>query len=127
MLKSAQNFAAGFFGIPAEEQYNLEVMIEWPGFNCTLAPYHSCPNDGKVYGHVNEKLAQWDKVFLDKAVKRVQKLMDGFEVTSTDVLYMVSTAQYYQHTLSPRCLRSSASKIFPLTTSPLTPDGHVRI
>lgn len=40
MLKSAQNFAAGFFGIPAEPQYNLEVMIEWPGFNCTLSPYY---------------------------------------------------------------------------------------
>lgn len=56
MLKSAQNFASGmstsyskgaqlilyrsgFFGIPAEDQFNLEVMIEWPGFNCTLAPY----------------------------------------------------------------------------------------
>ena len=55
MLKSAQNFAAGkfpchvelmagFFGIPAEDQYNLEVMIEAPGFNCTLAPWNSvCP------------------------------------------------------------------------------------
>lgn len=61
MLKSAQNFASGrcknsarprtgelthitrifpgFFGIPTEDQYNLEVMIEWPGYNCTLAPY----------------------------------------------------------------------------------------
>lgn len=52
MLKSAQNFAAGmfimitrliigFFGIPAEDQYNLEVMIEAPGFNCTLAPWNT--------------------------------------------------------------------------------------
>lgn len=41
MLKSAQNFAAGFFGIPAEDQYNLEVMIEAPGFNCTLAPWNA--------------------------------------------------------------------------------------
>jgi hypothetical protein len=52
MLKSAQNFAAGklsameklivgFFGIPAEDQYNLEVMIESPGYNCTLAPWNA--------------------------------------------------------------------------------------
>lgn len=69
MLKSAQNFASGtfdrvlcdfhlmtlqpgnldelrltmlllgFFGIPAENQYNLEVLIESPGYNCTFAPY----------------------------------------------------------------------------------------
>jgi hypothetical protein len=34
----------GFFGIPAEDQYNLEVMIESPGYNCTLAPWNAvCP------------------------------------------------------------------------------------
>lgn len=49
MLKSAQNFAAGFFGIPTEEQYNLEVMIEWPEFNCTLAPYYGvCQPSGRM-------------------------------------------------------------------------------
>lgn len=32
---------AGFFGIPAEDQYNLEVMIESPGYNCTLAPWNA--------------------------------------------------------------------------------------
>jgi hypothetical protein len=32
---------SGFFGIPSEDQYNLEVMIEAPGFNCTLAPWNS--------------------------------------------------------------------------------------
>lgn len=89
MLRSAQNFAAGFFGIPAEDQYNLEVMIEWPGFNCSLAPYHSCPNDMKMYPVVREKLAQWDAVFLKKTTKRVQKLIRGVELTSLDVLYMV--------------------------------------
>lgn len=39
MLRSAQNFATGFFGYPAEEQYNLEVTIEAWGVNNTLAPY----------------------------------------------------------------------------------------
>ena len=41
MLRSAQNFATGFFGYPADEQYNLEVMVESPGFNCTLAPWNT--------------------------------------------------------------------------------------
>ncbi len=39
MLRSAQNFATGFFGYPADEQYNLEVTIESPGFNNTMAPW----------------------------------------------------------------------------------------
>lgn len=29
----------GFFGVPAGDQYNLEVTIEAPGFNNTLAPF----------------------------------------------------------------------------------------
>src|SRR5690348_974737 len=48
MLKSAQNFAAGFFGIPAEDQFNLEVMIESKGFNNTLAPWNTV---SEVFGH----------------------------------------------------------------------------
>lgn len=38
MVKSALNFAAGFFGIPYEGQYNQEITIESPGFNNTFAP-----------------------------------------------------------------------------------------
>lgn len=39
MLKSALNFAAGFFGIPFEKQYHQLVTIEWPHYNNTLSPY----------------------------------------------------------------------------------------
>lgn len=31
--------STGFFGVPADDQYNLEVTIEAPGFNNTLAPF----------------------------------------------------------------------------------------
>jgi hypothetical protein len=36
MLKSAQNFAAGFFGIPYAEQYQQLVTIEADGVRLTL-------------------------------------------------------------------------------------------
>lgn len=39
ILTKVKVFLLGFFGIPAEDQYNLEVTIEWSGFNNTLAPY----------------------------------------------------------------------------------------
>lgn len=39
MLKSALNFAAGFFGIPYEEQYHQLITLEWPHYNNTLSPY----------------------------------------------------------------------------------------
>ncbi|BEI80529.1 hypothetical protein CcaverHIS002_0110580 [Cutaneotrichosporon cavernicola] len=94
MLRSAQNFAAGFFGIPAEDQYNLEVMIEWPGFNSSLAPYHSCPNDLKVYPLVRAKIAEWDKVFLRNAHKRLQEYMKGYELSLHDVINMMDMCPY---------------------------------
>lgn len=104
MLRSAQNWAAGFFGIPDDGQYNLEVMIEAPGFNCSLAPYHSCPNDGRLYDPVRAKTAQWDAIFLKDARKRLQKSIEGYDLTLTDVKEMV---------------RQRATK--------LTADGHLRV
>lgn len=91
MLRSAQNFAAGFFGIPDEDQYNLLVMIEAPGFNCSLAPYHSCPNDNKLYPNVNAKLATWDFIYLKDARKRLQKMIKGYDVSIQDARDMVSS------------------------------------
>lgn len=65
-------------------------MIEWPGYNCSLAPYHSCPNDLKVYPNTRAKMAQWDAVFLKHARKRLQKHMQGYELTLQDTVNMVS-------------------------------------
>lgn len=94
MLRSAQNWAAGFFGIPHEDQFNLEVIIEAPGFNCTLSPYHSCPNDDKVYPKTRAKLAEWDKVFLKDARERIQKLIKGYDVSLADVNNMMEMCAY---------------------------------
>jgi hypothetical protein len=42
MVKTMENFAAGFFGIPYENQFNMELMIEGEGFNNTGASYDVC-------------------------------------------------------------------------------------
>ncbi|WVN90098.1 uncharacterized protein L203_105333 [Cryptococcus depauperatus CBS 7841] len=91
MLKSAQNFAAGFFGIPAEDQYNLEVIIEAPGFNNSLAPYTTCLHTDNIY---EAKLAEWDTMFLQKAKKRLQKDMDGYELSLIDIVQMMEMCAY---------------------------------
>ncbi|KAJ9106890.1 hypothetical protein QFC20_003898 [Naganishia adeliensis] len=93
MLKSAQNFASGFFGIPAEDQYNLEVMIEWDGYNCTLSPYkhasHSVPGFG-----VKQRLSVWENHFLKDAQKRLNKLIDGYEFTILDAKDFMEMCPY---------------------------------
>jgi hypothetical protein len=94
----------GFFGIPVEDQYNLEVMIESPSYNCTLSPYaivslgglfpeeryaeppHQCSNDnGKLGAIAGARTQAWENVFLAKAIKRLQPLVGGYSLTTRDV------------------------------------------
>lgn len=45
MVKTANNFAAGFFGVPEYlDQVNIEILVETPGVNNSGAPYEICTN-----------------------------------------------------------------------------------
>ena len=45
MVKTAENFAAGFFGVPEYlDQVNIEILVETPGLNNSGAPYEICNN-----------------------------------------------------------------------------------
>ncbi len=45
MVKTAENFAAGFFGVPEyQDQVNIEILVETPGVNNSGAPYEICTN-----------------------------------------------------------------------------------
>lgn len=45
MVKTAENFAAGFFGVPEYlDQVNIEILVETPGLNNSGAPYEVCNN-----------------------------------------------------------------------------------
>lgn len=45
MVKTAENFAAGFFGVPEYlNQVNIEILVETPGVNNSGAPYEVCAN-----------------------------------------------------------------------------------
>lgn len=45
MVKTAENFAAGFFGVPEYmNQVNVEILIENSTVNNSGAPYKVCPN-----------------------------------------------------------------------------------
>lgn len=88
MLKSSQNFAAGFFGIPFEEQYHQLVMIEWPGYNSTLAAL-TCANAARVdLSHGYDKMREWLDVYLEDARARLQDMVEGVELRVRDVFNM---------------------------------------
>lgn len=47
MVKTANNFAAGFFGVPEYlDEVNIEILVETLGLNNSGAPYETCTNAG---------------------------------------------------------------------------------
>ena len=59
MVKTAENFAAGFFGIPEYlSEVNIEILVEAPGSNNSGAPYETCINSNVASrGSIGSKLA----------------------------------------------------------------------
>lgn len=64
MLKSAENFMAGFFGLEWTNNATIEVIIEESGFNNSLAGSKGCPNAAKEAG-INATI-EWIEVYLQK-------------------------------------------------------------
>lgn len=95
MLKSALNFAAGFFGIPYEEQYHQLITVEARGFNNTLAPYMTCTNAnlGRL-SLTGPKTAKWRSVYLAAAVVRLAPLLTGLDLTVESLYDMQEMCAY---------------------------------
>jgi hypothetical protein len=56
MVKSAENFAVGFFGYPLDGQYQQSIMIQAPGV-CTII---SIPLHVLIVGQFNNTLSPSD-------------------------------------------------------------------
>jgi len=85
MLKSAENFMAGFFGLEWTNNATLEVIIEGAGFNNSLAGYDNC-NDSNLpvsQGGVNAS-AIWENIYLANATQRLKALAGGYKWTVSD-------------------------------------------
>ncbi|ERT02963.1 acid phosphatase [Sporothrix schenckii 1099-18] len=97
MLKSAENFMAGFFGLEWTNNATIEVIIEQDGFNNSLAGYLNCPNSQKDTGG-NEANAIWVENYLRNATARFQALLsgtNGFDWTIQDT-YAAQTMCPYE-------------------------------
>ncbi|KZT05885.1 phosphoglycerate mutase-like protein [Laetiporus sulphureus 93-53] len=96
MLKSALNFAAGFFGVPDYlTSYNQLIIIENSGYNNTLAPWNACENannaDTDLSGWAS---GNWTQIYLRDAVSRLQPYLSGFNLTASDVYAMQQLCAY---------------------------------
>ena len=96
MVKSALNFAAGFFGVPDFlTSYNQELVIEADNFNNTLAPYDTCTNSNlPVSNFGTNQTAIWLDIYLQSALRRLQRDVKGLELTITDVYALQDLCAY---------------------------------
>ncbi|KAM0342736.1 hypothetical protein ACHAPU_009228 [Fusarium lateritium] len=83
MLKSAENWMAGFFGLEWTNNATIEVIIEAPGFNNSLAGSLNCPNSDKA-DYVTP-VATWYEKYLKDATDRFNDATEGFTWTPADV------------------------------------------
>ncbi|KAG9507459.1 hypothetical protein J7337_001011 [Fusarium musae] len=83
MLKSAENWMAGFFGLEWTNNATIEVIIEAPGFNNSLAGGLNCPNSDKA-DYVTP-VAAWYEKYLKDATARFNNVTEGFTWTPADV------------------------------------------
>ena len=91
MVKTAQHFAAGFFGIPTEGQYNLEITVEAEGYNNTGAPYDNCPRGNDDYGYVGSTAAAkyWATALVPTAARLNKLVSGGLEFDASDAEAML--------------------------------------
>lgn len=96
MLKSALNFAAGFFGIPYSSSYLQSITIEAPGYNNTLCPYMTCPNtkDRSKSDRGTPFVRKWAEIYLQGAKERLGGMMEGLELSVEDVYTMQQMCAY---------------------------------
>ncbi|KAK4202449.1 putative 3-phytase A precursor [Triangularia verruculosa] len=94
MLKSAENFMAGFFGLEWTNNATIEVIIEDAGYNNSLAGYLNCPNRDKVHGG-SDAQQTWVRTYLQNATERMKDLVEGYDWTVDDT-YAAQTMCPYE-------------------------------
>ena len=85
MLKSAEYFLAGFFGLQWTNNASLEVIIEGNNFNNSLAGYDNCNNSNTYVstGGANASTI-WENIYLHNATQRLKALSGEFNWTVAD-------------------------------------------
>ena len=85
MLKSAENFMAGFFGLEWVQNATLETIIEQPFYNNTLAGYFQCNNSNnfRSAGGANAS-ASWAQIYLKNATARFRNQSGNYNWTVSD-------------------------------------------
>ncbi|KAF2128653.1 phosphoglycerate mutase-like protein [Dothidotthia symphoricarpi CBS 119687] len=102
MVKTAENFAAGFFGVPEYmDQVNIEILVESIGVNNSGASYDVCPNSNIASrGSIGSTVAsRFAANAFNSTINRLQTQASGITFTSTDAIAMLQMCSYETHAL----------------------------
>lgn len=102
MVKTAENFAAGFFGVPEYlDQVNIEILVENLGLNNSGAPYEVCNNSNIASrGSIGSTVAtQFAQNAFNATLSRLQSQVSGLNFTPTDAIAMLQLCSYETHAL----------------------------
>ncbi|KAI1106548.1 phosphoglycerate mutase-like protein [Jackrogersella minutella] len=97
MVKTTQNFAAGFFGVPEFlDQVSIEILVEAAGVNNSGAPYEVCNNSNvESRGYIGDTVAsQFANGAFNTTITRLNSQISGLEFTTTDILSMLQLCSY---------------------------------
>lgn len=108
MVHTAENFAAGFFGVPEYlDQVNIEIIVEAKGVNNSGAPYEICTNSNVASrGSIGSTVASaFANNAFNSTLTRLQSQAYGINLTSSDIISMLQLCSYETHALgySPFC------------------------
>ncbi|OTA81233.1 hypothetical protein M434DRAFT_85628 [Hypoxylon sp. CO27-5] len=102
MVKTTQNFAAGFFGVPEYlDQVSIEILVETPGVNNSGAPYEVCTNSNvdSRGGIGNTMASKFAKNVFNATIERLNSQISGLKFTTTDILAMLQLCSYETNAL----------------------------
>ena len=111
MVKTANNFAAGFFGVPEYlDQVNIEIIVENSTLNNSGAPYEVCTNANvATKGSIGSTVATaFANNAFNSTIARLQAEVAGITFTPTDAIAMLQLCSYETHALG----YSSFCKLF---------------
>jgi hypothetical protein len=102
MVKTAENFAAGFFGVPEYmSEVNIEILVETPFVNNSGAPYEVCPNSNiTTKASIGSAVAaKFALNAFNSTIARLQSQVSGINFTATDAIAMLQLCSYETHAL----------------------------
>jgi hypothetical protein len=106
VVKSTQNFLAGFFGLDWQEHAEILQLVAADGFNSSLTGSYICKNGARLATSPGIDAAnEWRNIYLEKKTKILSNWAGGFNWTVSDTASAQNLCPYETVALgySPFC------------------------